>query len=82
MAFDYIQEISHDTYAHNNIIIVSDLLSALVAISAPQYGKNIFVNIIKIRYALQRLLQARNSRAVLAWISAHKGICGNEMVDK
>jgi len=83
-----------NTYAHNNIIIVSDSLSALVATSAPLYGKNIYVDLIKIRYALKLLLQTRDlcspyldcvSRvfgAMKWWTKLLKKVCLSTSADK
>lgn len=70
-----------ESHSLDNTLIFSDSLSSLYAISAnPFKSKLKSPLVLKIRHALFRCL-SRGIIIILAWIPAHSGISGNEIVD-
>jgi len=83
-ALDYLHEYSRIILSNSscsNVLIVSDSLSVLQAISTPPYNRNISAFVIKIRVILQELQHERNTRIAFVWVPAHQGIPGNKVAD-
>ena len=63
------------TIISNDILIISDSLSALLALQNPQPSNEITQNI-------QKELKSTSKNIDFIWVPSHTGITGNEMADK
>ena len=76
MAFNFVFQ---SNLSHNQLLVASDPLSSLLAMTEPSYDRNICPTILNL---LQRPLHSLDIRKSFMWIPNHSGIVNNERVNK
>lgn len=67
-----------DDFPCTSAVIITDSLSALQALEDNHTRSNL---VIEVRYMLNKL-QSQDKEIHFEWVPSHRGICGNEIVDK